>query len=220
MSDTVAAQQLRAFFERWQRLEEEKKTLSDDLKELFAEAKGVGYDTKAMRAVFRDMMADSVEREEAEAIYDLYWGALNGRAHPAPAPARAHVEIIEEFPPSADHVSPPARNRKSGSESANTENDHVDRSAARAAPDKGNATGGVGSQVSFDKTIDRNASLAAREGEEAAALIPEPDFEPLTFLTRQDKPLRPHCLSPENCGGYGKIHCYRCTVAAAGSEAA
>lgn len=93
MSDTVAAAQLRSFFERWQRLEEEKKTLSDDLKEMFAEAKSTGFDTKAMRAVFRDMLADSAEREEEEAIYDLYWGALNGRAHPAHS-AREKIEEI------------------------------------------------------------------------------------------------------------------------------
>ncbi len=48
-SQTVAAGQLRAFIERIERLEEEKKTIADDIKEVFAEAKGTGFDTKAMR---------------------------------------------------------------------------------------------------------------------------------------------------------------------------
>ncbi|TIY05365.1 MAG: DUF2312 domain-containing protein, partial [Mesorhizobium sp.] len=52
-SQTVAAGQLRAFIERIERLEEEKKTIADDIKEVFAEAKGTGFDTKAMRSIIR-----------------------------------------------------------------------------------------------------------------------------------------------------------------------
>ena len=85
---SVAEDQLRSYFERWNRLEEEKRTVSDDLKELFAEAKSFGFDTKAMRAVFRDEVADQAERQEAEAIYDLYAAALKSaltRVHPRDA---------------------------------------------------------------------------------------------------------------------------------------
>ena len=75
-SQTVAAGQLRAFVERVERLEEEKKTIADDIKEVFAEMKGTGFDTKAVRAIIRLRKQDQAERQEAEAILDLYKAAL------------------------------------------------------------------------------------------------------------------------------------------------
>ena len=75
-SQTVAAGQLRAFVERIERLEEEKKTIADDIKEVFAEMKGTGFDTKAVRAIIRLRKQDQAERQEAEAILDLYKAAL------------------------------------------------------------------------------------------------------------------------------------------------
>jgi len=75
-SQTVAAGQLRAFIERIERLEEEKKTISDDIKEVFAEAKGTGFDTKAMRSIIRLRKKDQAERQEEETILDLYKAAL------------------------------------------------------------------------------------------------------------------------------------------------
>jgi uncharacterized protein (UPF0335 family) len=75
-SQTVAAGQLRALIERIERLEEEKKTISDDIKDVYAEAKGNGFDTKAIRAIIRLRKQDQAEREEAETILDLYKAAL------------------------------------------------------------------------------------------------------------------------------------------------
>ena len=75
-AQTVAAGQLRAFIERVERLEEEKQTIADDIKEVFAEAKGTGFDTKAMRQIVRDRKKDAAERDEFEAIVDLYRSAL------------------------------------------------------------------------------------------------------------------------------------------------
>lgn len=72
----VAADQLRAFVERIERLEEEKKAISDDIKDVFAEAKGNGYDVKVMRQVIRLRKQDSNERQEVEALLDLYLHAL------------------------------------------------------------------------------------------------------------------------------------------------
>lgn len=77
VSDTVAADALRAFIERIERLEEEKKTISDDIKEVYAEAKGNGFDTKAIRALIRLRKKDPAERQEEESILDLYKAALN-----------------------------------------------------------------------------------------------------------------------------------------------
>jgi uncharacterized protein (UPF0335 family) len=75
-SQTVAAGQLRAFIERVERLEEEKKTIADDIKEVYAEMKGTGFDTKAVRKIIRLRKQDQAERQEEEAILDLYLAAL------------------------------------------------------------------------------------------------------------------------------------------------
>ena len=73
---TVAAGQLRALIERVERLEEDKQAVADDIKEVFAEAKATGFDTKAMRTLIRLRKMDEAERQEAEAILDLYKHAL------------------------------------------------------------------------------------------------------------------------------------------------
>lgn len=73
---TVAAGQLRAIIERIERLEEEKKTLADDIKDVFLEAKGTGFDTKAIRTILKLRKKDTAERQEEEAILDLYKSAL------------------------------------------------------------------------------------------------------------------------------------------------
>ncbi|WP_321446929.1 DUF2312 domain-containing protein [uncultured Cohaesibacter sp.] len=72
----VAADQLRAFVERIERLEEEKKSIADDIKDVYAEAKGNGYDVKVMRQIVRMRKQDSNERQEMDALLDLYLNAL------------------------------------------------------------------------------------------------------------------------------------------------
>jgi len=72
----VAADHLLSFIERIERLEEEKKALSDDLKEIFAEAKGTGFDVKAMRAILKFRKMDKAEYQEQEYMIDLYKHAL------------------------------------------------------------------------------------------------------------------------------------------------
>lgn len=75
-SQTVAAGQLRAFIERVERLEEEKKTIAEDIKEIFAEMKGTGFDTKAVRKLIALRKKDEAERQEEEAMLELYKEAL------------------------------------------------------------------------------------------------------------------------------------------------
>ena len=72
----IAQDQLRSFIERIERLEEEKAALAGDLKEVYAEAKGMGFDTKIMRSVIRLRKQDKDERQEQEALLDLYMRAL------------------------------------------------------------------------------------------------------------------------------------------------
>jgi uncharacterized protein (UPF0335 family) len=71
-----ARDQLKAFVERIEKLEEEKKAISDDIRDVFAEAKGNGFDVKALRAVIRLRKQDKDERAEQEAILDTYLHAL------------------------------------------------------------------------------------------------------------------------------------------------
>lgn len=73
---TVAAGQLRAFVERIERVQEDIDALSDDRKEIYAEAKAMGFDTKAVRAIVKLRKLDPTERQEAEAVLDTYKAAL------------------------------------------------------------------------------------------------------------------------------------------------
>lgn len=75
-TQTIAASQLRSIIERIERLEEEKKTVAEDIKDIYAEAKGNGFDTKALRTIVKLRKMDKNEREEEEAIVDLYLSAL------------------------------------------------------------------------------------------------------------------------------------------------
>lgn len=76
MSDTVAAEQLRLFIERVERLEEEKKGIADDIRDAYAEAKATGYDVKTMRAIVRLRRLENHVRQEAEALLETYKNAL------------------------------------------------------------------------------------------------------------------------------------------------
>lgn len=77
MSNTaVAVNELRALISRIERLEEEKQTISDDVKEVFAELKGSGFDTKAVRTILRLRKKEAHERQEEQAMIDLYLEAL------------------------------------------------------------------------------------------------------------------------------------------------
>ena len=71
-----AKEHLKSFIERIERLEEEKKTIADDIKDVFAEAKGTGFDTAALREILRIRKQDADQRQEHEAIVDLYMQAL------------------------------------------------------------------------------------------------------------------------------------------------
>lgn len=72
----VAAEELKQFIERIERLEEEKAGIAGDIKDVFAELKGRGFDSKVVRQILRIRKQDHAERQEQEAILDLYMQAL------------------------------------------------------------------------------------------------------------------------------------------------
>lgn len=77
MNDTsFAREQLKSIVERIERLEEEKKSLADDMKDVYAEAKANGFDTKVLRKLIAMRKRDKNELAEEEAVLDLYMSAL------------------------------------------------------------------------------------------------------------------------------------------------
>lgn len=73
----VATERLRSLIERIERLEEDKKGIQGDIRDIFAEAKGAGFDVKAMRTILKLRKMNAADREEAETIVDIYRRALN-----------------------------------------------------------------------------------------------------------------------------------------------
>ena len=71
-----AVDQLKSIIERIERLEEEKKAISEDIKDVYAESKGNGYDVKALRTIIRLRKQDPNERQEEESILETYMNAL------------------------------------------------------------------------------------------------------------------------------------------------
>ena len=87
----IAGERLKSFIERIERLEEEKRALAEDIKEVFSEAKGVGFDVKTMRQIIKIRRTDQEDLDEQEALLDTYkraLGMLPQTAGESPAPKR------------------------------------------------------------------------------------------------------------------------------------
>jgi uncharacterized protein (UPF0335 family) len=95
----VARDQLRAFIERIERLEEEKKTIADDIKDVYGEAKGMGFDTVIMKRVIALRKKDEQQRMEEEAVLDTYLHALGMIAQPDLFEEPHHPETGEIIDP-------------------------------------------------------------------------------------------------------------------------
>jgi uncharacterized protein (UPF0335 family) len=78
IGDNVGASQIKAIVERLERLEEEIKAMNDDKKDIYAEAKGNGFDVKVLKKVLQIRREDPAKRAEQEALIELYLGALGG----------------------------------------------------------------------------------------------------------------------------------------------
>jgi uncharacterized protein (UPF0335 family) len=85
----IAGERLKSFIERIERLEEEKRTLAEDIKEVYAEAKGTGFDTKIMRQLIRIRKRDQDELDEEETLLDVYKRALGMLPDATPQAAAA-----------------------------------------------------------------------------------------------------------------------------------
>jgi len=85
----IASERLRSFIERIERLEEEKRTLAADIKEVYAEAKGSGFDAKTMRQIVRLRRMDKDDLDEQETLLDIYKRALGMLPDAGPESAAA-----------------------------------------------------------------------------------------------------------------------------------
>lgn len=199
MSDTVAAGQLRALIERIERVEAEIKDLNADKSDIYKEARGVGYDVKAIRQCVAARKLDSAEREERDAIFDLYWNALTGgsRVHVHEEPRDADTgEIIERhFTRSATP-------------------DGLDGSPSTPSPEAG------GAKMDEVQAHPDRAAPAEVHSANSGQAVTHSDEDVPAFLMKDHKPLRPNCLNPADCAGYGRVTCHRCLTAAGQSEVA
>ncbi len=198
----IARDQLRAFIERVERVEEEIATLNTDKSDIYKEARAVGFDVKVLRKVVAKRKLETHVREEQDAIFDMYWEALHG----APVHVHTHArENIEEFP-----VSDPATNGRGPSlttreaEESVVSNHEMDR-----------ATEG-----SFE-----TGSEAAEKGREAIPAGPEgADLnhagagESPATASKPKVSFRPNCQHPENCASGTRDHCWSCRRAMQKSE--
>jgi uncharacterized protein (UPF0335 family) len=78
MTDTIAGAELKSFIERVERLEEEIATLNADKSDIYKEARSRGFDVKIMRKVVAKRKLDTDERDEQDAVFEMYWNAVHG----------------------------------------------------------------------------------------------------------------------------------------------
>lgn len=76
MSDSISAEQLRLLIERIERLEEEKKGIGDDIKDVYTEAKSTGFDAKTIRTIVRLRKMEKHQLDEQDALLEIYRAAL------------------------------------------------------------------------------------------------------------------------------------------------
>lgn len=89
MSSEISEDQLLSIVERVERLQEERAAIAADISEIYKEAKANGYEAKAIKAVVKARAADPAARAEADALFDLYWSAIERAASRAGTCARA-----------------------------------------------------------------------------------------------------------------------------------
>ena len=202
-SDSVAQDQLRAFIERIERMEEEKKAIADDIREIYGEAKSNGFDVKVLRAIIRIRKMDHQERLEQEALLALYMSALGMQAAPREdfddddSPPRGSRHSGEQRPAALEMPSQHIVERDQFlAKASEGKADTVAQSAATPDGDASRTSRGVdtpatiqqspiGDGPSGDPAVnDRESSLAGVEGDEDRHLNSDGVGEPGAILMR------------------------------------
>jgi len=244
----VARDQLRAFIERIERLEEEKKTIADDIKDVYGEAKGVGFDTKVLRKLISIRKQDRDERMEQEAILDMYMIALGMIDQPADYDEPRQSSPVQRQPAMAmrsdaglNIVTKHTEITASSAEAAVTADDDLREPVAAEqgqiiregdAPRETDRFGGDASCPDTEFQMDRATEGSFETGSEAAekgreAIPAGPEGVDLNHAGAGESPataskpkvsFRPNCLQPEMCRSGTRDHCYSCRKAMAQHE--
>lgn len=204
--------QIKAFIDRILRLKEEQDVIGDDIRDIYAEAKGMGFDKTAMGNVVAHLRKVAKKGSEtiAEqgAIFDIYLAAYEGHA---PAPARVR-ENIEQFDPLTGEFLDDAPRSDAGLDIVTKHTEIAAASQGEAeVPSAEAETAGANEG---GENVDRSATRAGLNGGPVNLEPSGPEAERATsFTAKPPSSLRPHCRQPEACGGYGRNHCHTCAKA-------
>lgn len=202
-----AGGQLRAFIERVLRLKEEQDALAADIREVYAEAKGVGFDKTAMGqlvAYLRKKEKNAELLQEQSALFDLYLSAYEDR------PSHAHT-----------------REAKTNREARAKRSSNSEPGPDPQVPALPGGEASIPSSPAAGAKSDGLQSIADQGGAQAPVVIEDREGEQAATISEDDIPaflrptkMRPHCLNPDLCAGSGYNHCHRCKQAMAESGAA
>ncbi|MBO9099468.1 DUF2312 domain-containing protein [Rhizobium sp. K1/93] len=236
MSEIVAADQLKSIVQRVERLEGEISDLNADKSEIYKEARANGFDVKAIKKVISKRKLDESKRDEEDAVFDTYWDAVHGSGL-VHAPAREKIEqfspitgefvddtgtpsvgslqatdtslttrapfqqsvVVDERPPSLVHTNSPEVATEETAPHEVADLNSVESISPQASATTGSSAANIGECPDEEVKTDRLNTDQGRG---------------LVNISTAHKPLRPLCLRPEACGGYGDKTCHSCTVAA------
>lgn len=224
MSDTVAAAKLRAFIERVERIEADIADLNSDKSEVYKELRGEGYDVKTVRKIVAKRKLDSFEREEQDALFELYWDALHNGS------SRVHVHEDDEQAaaksPPFDYGTKALYDEQFAAANGAANETHErpstnDEPSPEAGPQAEASLAGTGTGTLADRE-------GRPEGEEASAVLPThsplavPLPEQLSAPETVTPPTvsgatnfsNPRCQHPDTCHFAGtRESCHECLMA-------
>jgi uncharacterized protein (UPF0335 family) len=242
--------QIKAFVDRILRLKEEQDALRDDIKDIYAEAKGLGFDKTAIGNVVSHVRKIGKKGDDAVAAttanFEMYLAAYEGRTH---AYARAEVPhdpetgevfedaqitVVDHGDEEGNHLTVTVDPRIAAI--LNGTSPESPRKAAEAEPERAATTDATIAPVLVEadkveavaEVLGQPELISALTGQHASANVSGSERAGVTAgetainFQREPKPLRPYCQRPgaEDCGGYGSKHCHSCERLHAGSEAA
>lgn len=209
MTDSTAPEEIKSFFERWVRLEEAKKEISEDLKELFKESSSRGYGSKELRTAFRRKIKEDEANPadaEFEAVVDIYLDALNAPKDSMRDARMRARENIEKFDAETGEIVDDAEQASVGIHSA------AFTPMAALGTEESAATNSPETVIEGPKVLDGRSGDGPESRHHTVVSEDEAGQNLTSDIIQAKKPLRPHCMHPgeETCGGYGDRHCGEC----------
>lgn len=245
-----AETRVKSFIDRILRLKAEQDAISDDIREVYAEAKGEGLDKTALGQVVgllrkKDRIGSDAFNEQ-DAIVQLYMSAYEGPAEvlvhaashtPAYACSNVRANSAGEITDQESVGDPFAANTSSAAREADesaaliqgsvtvsrvggTSGGGAERKAEPAGCEPAERSSGESSAAHSHSVTPHPPGGTDKAGDAVPSASSAAPFEPPAFLAKPASPLRPHCQNPSMCAGYGAKHCHACTVPMRESEVA